>query len=680
MPRPITAEDLFSFKLPEDPQLSPDGKEVAYVVMQMDPETFEYRRSIWIAAVGGGTPRSFTSGYQDSCPRWSPDGNYLAFLRAPSTQTKPTSREELDRGVGKPQIFVIPVHGGEAEQLTFMRHGAGLPVWSPDSSTILFATGTGDPDDAEVDTMALQGKTLPRVRTITEMAYRLDGSGFTYDLRSHLFTIPASGGDPRQLTDGDWNDGSPAWSPDGSRIAFASDRSEERWRWSADSIWMLDLADGSSSRLTDETLGCMAPTWSPDGDMVAFLASPRRHGSGHSDLYTVTARAEGEMRCLTSDFVPNCHDTCISDMRAAHGGTHMYWSSKGEIYFLGSVRGTTHVYAARAESGQEPRPVSSGRLHVYGFSLDTDGTTMAIGVSDPLTPGDVYTLPAAGRTAESTMAATRLTNLNADMLAEIELADPREFSFRGADGWELQGWVMRPVRSDPEERLPAILEIHGGPSAMYGSTFFHELQLLAARGYAVIYSNPRGSTGYGRDFAAAVQLDWGGKDYEDVMAGIEAAVEAGGIDSERLGVAGGSYGGYMTNWIVGHTNRFKAAVTMRCVSNVASFFGTSDTGWWLAVDEIGATPWENLDLLMQHSPITYVANIHTPLLILHSDNDLRCPISEGEQLFISLKYLRRETRFIRFEGQTHDLSRNGHPRSRLIRLNEIAGWFDHYLT
>src|SRR5215469_9593345 len=237
MPRPITSEDLFSFKLPEDPQLSPDGKEVAYVVMQMDRETYEYRRSIWIAAVGGAAPRSFTSGYQDSCPRWSPDGNHLAFLRAPSAETKPTSKEELARGVGKPQIFVIPVHGGEAEQLTFMRHGAGSPVWSPDSSTILFAARTGDPDDAEVDTMALEGKTLPRVRTITEMTYRLDGAGFTYDLRSHLFTVPASGGDSRQLTDGDWNDSSPAWSPDGSRIAFASDRSEERWRWPADSIW-----------------------------------------------------------------------------------------------------------------------------------------------------------------------------------------------------------------------------------------------------------------------------------------------------------------------------------------------------------------------------------------------------------------------------------------------------------
>lgn len=239
---------------------------------------------------------------------------------------------------------------------------------------------------------------------------------------------------------------------------------------------------------------------------------------------------------------------------------------------------------------------------------------------------------------------------------------------------------MRPVRSGRDESLPAILEIHGGPAYMYGHSFFFEFQLLAARGYAVVFSNPRGSAGYGRDFMHAILRDWGGNDYADVMAGLDAALARGGLDGERLGVAGGSYGGYMTNWIVGHTDRFKAAVTMRSVVNVAHFFGTSDTGWWLAVDEIGALPWEDLDKLMRHSPITYVANIHTPLLILHSDQDLRCPIGEGEQLFSALAYLGREVKLVRFEGQSHGLSRTGHPRSRLIRLREIAGWFEQYIS
>jgi dipeptidyl aminopeptidase/acylaminoacyl peptidase len=225
------------------------------------------------------------------------------------------------------------------------------------------------------------------------------------------------------------------------------------------------------------------------------------------------------------------------------------------------------------------------------------------------------------------------------------------------------------------ERPPAILEIHGGPMAMYSWSFFFEFQLLAAHGYAVVFTNPRGSTGYGRAFSAAVNGDWGGKDYQDVMAGIDAAVANGWVDPDRLGVAGGSYGGFMTNWTIGHTDRFKAAVTMRCVSNLASIFGTGDLDWILTIDTMDAVPWKDLDRLMERSPITYVERMTTPLLILHGEKDLRCPISEGEQLFTALKLLGREVRMVRFEGQSHDLSRNGHPRSRVIRLRHIVSWF-----
>src|SRR5262249_34824813 len=265
-------------------------------------------------------------------------------------------------------------------------------------------------------------------------------------------------------------------------------------------------------------------------------------------------------------------------------------------------------------------PISSGDRHVYGFSVDKAGRTQALAISDPAMPGDIYVQRLDG---EQASALHRLTQLNMALLSEVELARMQEFGFRGADDWELQGWVMRPPQLAPDAIVPAILEIHGGPAFMYGYSFFMEFQLLAARGYAVVFTNPRGGAGYGRVFMHSILGDWGGKDYGDVMAGLDAALARGGLDPRRLGVAGGSYGGYMTNWIVGHTNRFKAAVTMRSVTNIASFFGTSDTGWWLAVDEIGTTPWEDLERLMRHSPITYVANIHTPLLILHSDNDLR---------------------------------------------------------
>ena len=680
MSRLLTPEDLYAIVLADDPRISPDGSRVAFVKTEIDRESYEYRRSIWIVPATGGETIRFTAGPNDRDPRWSPDGKALAFVRGPAGEVKPENEEERDRGKGQPQLWVLPADGGEARQLTFLRHGASNPVWSPDGTTILFAAATGTPDDEDSVNAALNGKRIPRVRTIERMWYRTDGRGFNYDLRTHLFTIPAAGGEPEQLTDGDWDDGQPAWSPDGGRIAFVSDRTDERWRWTAGQVWVKDLASGEETRITDDEQGAASPAWSPDGTLLAFLGAPRRGSGGHTDLFVTPANPEeGPARLLTRDFVPTAAATCIDDQRAGHGQLPLAWSADGrEIYFLASMRGTVHVYAAQPGSDLLPRRVTDGDLHIYEFSLDDARRTLALVLSDPAVPGDVY-VTRVSTESEGEGELRRLTKLNEKLLAEVELAAPEEFTYRAADGWELQGWILRPTRAKSGEEAPAVLEIHGGPAAMYGYSFFMEFQLLAARGFAVIYVNPRGSTGYGRVFSSAVVNDWGGKDYSDVMTGLEAALAKGGIDANRLGVAGGSYGGYMTNWVVGHTDRFKAAVTMRCLSNWASFFGTSDIGPRFTVDQVGAAPWENLDLLMQHSPITYASNIHTPLLILHSDNDLRCPISEGEQLFTLLKYLDRETKLVIFEGQTHDLSRGGHPRSRVIRLNEIVGWFETYI-
>ncbi|HEV2405940.1 MAG TPA: S9 family peptidase, partial [Ktedonobacterales bacterium] len=545
MPRSLTPEDLYKLTLAGDPRISPDGARIAYVRTTMDADSYEYRNSIWMVPSDGGEPRQFTSGPKDSSPRWSPDGAYLAFLRAPGGDTQPKTEEERARGVGKPQLWLIAADGGEARQLTHLRHGAGAAAWSPDGETILFSAETGEPDDHEVDDAALKGKRIPKVRTIERMWYRLDGHGYTYELRTHLFTITKDGGEPRQLTDGDWDDNSAVWSPDGARVAFVSDRGAERWRWPGAQVWVRDMATGAETRIADESLDCAAPSWSPDGATLAFLASPRRHGSGHADLYVSPVQTElGRERLLTEDFVPTCADTCIDDMRAGHGGAHVDWSNDGkDIYFLASMRGTTHLYAATPSGDLLPRRISNGHLHVYAFSLDNDQQRLALAISDPALPGDIFC-----QTLDGEGEPRQLTEVNAALLGEVELATPRELSFHGPDGWELQGWVMRPARAAEDEKLPAILEIHGGPAAMYGHSFFMEFQLLAARGYAIVYSNPRGSTGYGRTFSGAITQDWGNKDYLDIMAGLDAAIARGGIDPNRLGVAGGSYGGYMTNW------------------------------------------------------------------------------------------------------------------------------------
>lgn len=669
MTRPVTPDDLYALTLGDDPQISPDGERVAYIQVTMDRQSYEYRRSIWMVPSSDGPARQYTAGPNDTSPRWSPDGRQLAFVRAPARSVKPKDTEERARGIGKPQIWLMPADGGEAHQLTFERHGAGSPTWSPDASTIVYVAATGEADDPEAEDAQLDSKHVPAVRTLDRLLYRTDGHGWIYERRAHLFSVPATGGDARQLTDGDWDDASPAWSPDGRRLAFVADRTAQRWTWPGSDVWVLDLASGELRRLTDEAMECGAPSWSPDGQTLAFLGAPRRGSGGHADLYIAPADGDGPAERLTAEFAPTCGDSCIDDMRAGHGSGAPAWSPDGQrIYFLASFRGATLVYAA-PRAGGEPAAVTHGECHVYGFTFDTDRRMLALAISDPRIPGDIYV-----QHADHAGEPRRLTELNAALFAEVALAQPQEFTFTGADGWSLQGWVLRPADSEPQQVLPAVLQVHGGPAAMYGYSFFFEFQVLASQGYAVIYSNPRGSTGYGRIFSGAVVGDWGGRDYQDIMAGLDAAIAHGGIDADRLAVAGGSYGGYMTLWIVGHTDRFKAAVSMRVLSNWASFFGTSDIGTFFAVDQIDATPWDNLEQLMRHSPITSVANIHTPLLILHSDQDLRCPVSEAEQVFAALTYLGRETKMVLFEEQTHDLSRNGHPRSRVLRLRHILDW------
>jgi dipeptidyl aminopeptidase/acylaminoacyl peptidase len=668
MTRRLEPEDLYAIKLVDDPQITPDGERVAYVVVEIDRTTYEYHRSIWLAATEGGQPRRYTGGDNDTTPRWSPDGRSLAFTRAPAGEMKPKTIEERDRGVGKPQLWLLPADGGEARQLTWERWGASDPVFSPDGAFVVYSAEVGDPDDPEAEDASLHEKLVPAVRRIDRLWNRLDGKGWIYERRSHLFRIRSAGGQPEQLTDGDWDDGSPAVSPDGSRIAFTSDRTAERWSWPANDIWVLDLPSKRLTRLTDETVRAGPPSWSPDGRQVAFAASRRRKEDGYTDLMVADADTPDAVRTLTSDFLPTFGDSAIDDQRADHGGPHLYWSTDGrQIYSQAAGRGSTLVYAVPAEGGT-PRIVVGGRRRIYALSMDRDRRRIALASSDPSTPGDLFLQDVDDERPR------QQTELNASHFAEITLSIPEEFSFKGADGWDIQGWIMRPsIRSS--ERPPAILEIHGGPEAMYGWSFFFEFQLLAAHGYAVVFTNPRGSTGYGREFSAAVNNDWAGKDFQDIMAGLDAAVAEGWVDPDRLGVAGGSYGGYMTNWALGHTDRFKAAVTMRCVSNLASLFGTGDLDWILTIDTMDAVPWKDLTRLMERSPITHVERMTTPLLILHGEGDLRCPISEGEQLFTALKLLGREVRMVRFEGQSHDLSRSGHPRSRAIRLRHIVSWF-----
>ncbi len=671
--RMITPEDFFRMKLVSDSQISPDGSKIAYTLQTVDKENSEYKESIWL--VGANSPAvQFTS--DGSSPHWSPDGSTLAFVSGregvlPDPQPEESAQDRDKRcGKGKSQIWVISAFGGEARQVTFMRWGAANPKWSPDGSRILFSAKTGEiPETPEHD-----GKKEPRLRKIDRFMYRFNGRGYMYELRSHLFVVPAAGGTPQQLTDGDWDDGSAQWSPDGAQILFTSDRREDRWLMPVSQIYLMN-SDGSDQHQISgpsDTFEYFSPNWSADGKKIASLGGRIWRSGGHTDIFVFAPHETP--RLLTENIYVTFSDAIGSDLREDHADETPIWSDDNRTLFvLGNARGAGNLYAFDTET-LALTELTTGNHQILGYSFTEDHHHMALAIADTQQMGDIFLGEVHGA------APTRLTNVNAELLEELNLAVPEEFEFTGADGWNIQGWILKPADFDSQKKYPMLLEIHGGPNTCYGYTFFQEFQTLVANGYVVVYTNPRGSTSYGRDFSRAVHGAWGLGDYEDLMAGVDAVLARGYVDEKRLGVLGGSYGGFMTNWIVGHTNRFSAAITERCVSNLVSKYGTSDIGPWMALDNWDGSPWEQPEKYRFHSPITYVNNIQTPLLIIHSEEDWRCPIEQGEQMFTSLKWLKRDVEFIRVEGQNHDLTRDGHPRLRIERMGEVVKWFNKYFA
>jgi dipeptidyl aminopeptidase/acylaminoacyl peptidase len=678
MTRQITIEDLYSMKFLSRPRISPDGQQVAFVVTRIDDKKHEYRSALWLSSVDGTATRRFSaeSGHT-SDPAWSPDGRWLAFVSDREGELPEKQPKEAKKlGKGKPQIWLIPTDGGEARQLTFMEHGASSPVWSLDSQRLLFSAAVGSTPEEGAD-----GKPLPQARVIDRLWYRLDGAGYIYERRTHLFLLALNGGEPEQLTDGDWDDGEAAWSPDGEQIAFTSNHADDRWRVPGADVYTLALSAGKAGtlrRLSDGTLSCSSPSWSPDGKTIAFLGSYKVKSGGHTFLYSLASNQENQAATnLSSDFAGTFMDWTNSDIGDEHLLPQPAWSPDGStLYVIASLRGATRLFAVPAHgAGTEPPTLTPGDVHVRDFSMDAARGTISLLIGSVTRAQEIFV-----RSVEPSSEVRRITGLNDALFAELTLAAAEYMPYKGADGWDIDGWILKPHDFDAAKKYPLVLEIHGGPQTQYGHGFFHEMQLLVAQGYVVLYTNPRGSCGYGYDFSLAVRGAWGDKPFIDIMNGVDELVRRGYIDERRLGVTGGSYGGFMTNWLVGHTDRFKVAVTDRCVSNMATLFGTSDVGWDLAGEDLDTTPWENLQKYMQMSPIHYVENIHTPLLILHSEQDLRCNIEQAEQLFTALKYMGREVMFVRFEGQSHGLSRGGHPKLRLERLRHIMSWFGKYLA
>jgi dipeptidyl aminopeptidase/acylaminoacyl peptidase len=689
--RLLTAEDLLALKMSGDVQIHPDGTKILYTVQEINAENNEYRTAIWLAEEGK-EPIRLTGGTHDSTPRWSPDGQLIAFLSKRS---------------GSTQIWILPAQGGEAYQLTRIKGGVSNPVWSPDGKYLAFTVNLdrkGLQVEGAEEQQDLFTKHTSGVKVIDRLYYKLDGTGYFGEKRAHIGVIPvqerrtegAPAPEPRLLTGGDFDHGDPAWAPDSKGLYFAANRREDAdWFPSASNLWYVPLEGGEPVQLTHGTdLGAHLPSPSPDGEWIAFLGTkPEEQGYGLTGLYLLH-RASGAVRQLAADFDRGFDNEVIVDMPAP-GGLPLHWSPDGEWIFAPcSDAAQVHLVKVHRETG-EVKAVTGGEKVVYSYSITPDAKRAALAYATPSSPGDVYLarltepMPVPATPEAGTILTgggvheVQLSAHNRALLAQLELTQPVRYQFRASEGEPLvDGWVLPPARLAPDQKAPAVLEIHGGPMGMYGVGFMFEFHLLAAAGYGVIFSNPRGSQGYGRDFCSCIMGDWGDKDYRDCLAAVETACDRfPWIDPDRIGVAGGSYGGFMVNWIVGHTNRFKAAVTGRPVVNRWSAMGTSDLGY-NRITQFGTPNWwepEHMAPYLKQSPLLHASKVETPLLIEAQEGDLRCPIEQAEQFYIALKVQKKTVRFIRYPNEFHGMSRNGKPWHRIHRLKAIQSWFDEYL-
>ncbi len=668
--RPVRPDDLYRFQVVSDAQISPDGTSVLFTHKRIG-ERNQYETSLWIVPVDGGTARPFTTGTKDAQGRWSPDGSRVAFI---------SEREE-----GRPQIHLMPTAGGEATPLTNFPEGRiARFAWSPDGTTLAVSFMQTDPErtrEAARRREETGASTPPWV--IEDLFYRLDGTGYINDRRYAVYVVDVATGQHRLLFDRDRFTGPGfAWSPDSTELVVTANtdpRAAQRtWK---QAIFRIDVARGRAVRLRQVPDGKKAGIcWSPDGEVIAWAGWQGRQiwGSRNALLF-VSDPQTGATRCLSEDWDRCLSATTLSDLAEAAFEPNIQFTPDGKrIVMAIGWHGQRHV-ASVDRRGGTPVMHTSGRKSFEPGNISCNGRAMAMTVGDALAPPEVAVGRFTPRGGTKAMAVKMLTALNRPLLDELELSAPEPCWVHSEDGTRVHTWVVKPVGFREGRRYPAVLEIHGGPHAQYGEAFFHEMQVLASAGYVVVFSNPRGSKGYGEAFCDCIRGAWGDRDWHDVQAVIAHMKNLPFVDQRRMGVMGGSYGGYMTNWVISHTNDFAAAITDRCVSNLVSMAGTSD--FPLVPDDYWpGNPWDRPETLWEQSPIRHFGNVQTPTLVIHSEGDLRCNIEQGEQVFAALKLRGIPAKFVRYPVETsHGMSRMGPPDLRLHRLEQILSWWKQYL-
>lgn len=660
--RSITADDLFKLKVLTGFSIAPDEKKVAYTVEQVDFDANKYFTNIHMLDLATGKSNQFTHGQNgDGRPVWSGDSQRIAFT---------SSRDK------KSGIYVMPASGGAEKKVFEAEAMIGDLIWHPDGKHILLSLRY---KDSHFITDEKKKNEPPVYRHITRLFYRLDGLGFLPQDPWQIYALNVETGLLRKLTSGKRDNHSPALSPDGQTVAFVSNRAKDPDIDSLrDDIYLIPFKGGKEKLLATPAGPKAGLTFSPNGKLIGYIghANPNdAWGVTNHHVWVVGVNGAPKARDLMPKFDRMAYDQSIADMEDVHGGAQLYWSGDGKrLFFLSSDTGATNIYYVPL-SGGKPTRIFKGKCHVKSLSINGSGKIAAFTYADLENPGELMTCATQyGGEAR----AKRYTDLNPQLRTTIRLGHTRDVMFKSFDGTEVQGFLVTPPGFKSTRKYPAILEIHGGPRTQYAYTFFHEMQLLAASGYVVFYTNPRGGSGRGETWADAIAGGWGDLDYKDCMAAADYMEKLKFVDKKRIGVTGGSYGGWMTNWIIGHTHRFKAAVTQRSVTDLIAMTGSSDIGYALN-REFNGYPWTNFENYRNCSPMYFLEKARTPVLILHNERDLRCHIEQAEQMFVKLKVLGKTVEFVRFPDEPHGLSRHGRPDRRKARLEWILKWFNRYL-
>ena len=639
--------DLALLRLPGQPTLSPDGTRAVVAVSRPDLDADDYRSRLWLVDTTGATPpRPLTEGPRDSAPAWSPDGRWIAFLRAPED--------------GKPQLHLLPTDVGDARRVTTDEQhplGAGAPRWSPDSTRLAYSARV--PEQGRYGTEDGRGPEKEPPRRISTLLFRRDDIGFLIDRRPHVFVLDPFAGEPVpvQVTDGPGEDTDVSWTPDGG-LLFSSDRDAP---WNTNLHWDVYAcaADGSDlRRLTPGGQDAGVPAASADGRTVFYLAvsdlGPDRMDfvGRNGALWSVPADGSAAPTRRTdpaSDLIP-VGDRLLVDGSGVLAGTRR--------------RGSQELVRVPATGG-EPEVVLGGARTVLGAAAA--GGRIVVTASDALSAGEVFVV---GRDEP-------LTDFGAELTAGARLRPLQELTATAPDGYPVHGWLVHP---DPDRYAgprPVLLAIHGGPHAQYGYTLFDEAQVYAGAGYVVVLGNPRGAAGYGEDHARAIKHRLGTVDADDLLALLDAALATEGTDRSRVGVMGGSYGGFMTGWLASHAGeRFRAAIVERAVTSWDSFTGSSDIGFVFAEQYTGADP----AVSAAQSPLAYADKIDLPVLIIHSEHDWRCPVEQAQRLYVALKLRGVDTELLLFPGEGHELSRSGLPSHRVARFDAILDWWSRHFA